>query len=284
MTRCEVNRAFDELTENSQRPERACQRGQQRTTRPVLTRRTTLTLLAMAAERAIGAEPTTFILVPGAWHGAWAFSRVAPLLERAGHRVEAVTLPGLAERKEALSTAHLDDHVADVVARLERASNVVLLGHSYAGVVVMPAAARAPHRVKRLVLLDAFIAEPGKSMLAMMKPSYSESWRVKAKAVSKGVWVPPMLDAKAMGVTDPKDVKWVDSMLTPHPMATLEEAASFDPAALKGLEKRFLWCARYAGFKRYAELARQAGWDVRELDAGHDAMITAPQVVAAELT
>lgn len=241
-----------------------------------------LSLVALGAERAVGGEPLTFILVPGAWHGAWAFSRLTPLLERAGHRVEAATLPGLAERKAALSTARLADHVSDVMERIKTAQRVVLLGHSYAGVVVMPAAARLPARVELLVLLDAFIAEPGKSMLAMMKPAYSDSWRAKAKAVSNGVWVPPMLDAKAMGVTDPKDAKWVDSSLTPQPMATLEEATVFDPSALT-MKKRYLWCSRYPGFKRYADLARTSGWDVRELEAGHDAMITAPEAVASAL-
>jgi len=230
----------------------------------------------------VGGEPLTFILVPGAWHGAWAFSRLAPLLERAGHRVDAVTLPGLAERKTELSSAHLEDHISDVVERIKKASRVVLLGHSYAGVVVMPAAARLPAQVELLVLMDAFIAEPGKSMLAMMKQAYSDSWRAKAKAVSNGVWVPPMLDAKAMGVTDPKDAKWVDTSLTPHPMATLEEPAVFDPSALT-MKKRYLWCSRYPGFKRYADLARTSGWNVRELDAGHDAMITAPQALATAL-
>lgn len=245
-----------------------------------------LAMLAISAE-SVGGEPLTFVLVPGAWHGGWAFDRVRPLLEKLGQRVDAVTLPGLAERRAVVNASelHLADHVDEVVARVTRASGkVVLLGHSYAGVVVMPAAARVPERIARLVLLDAFLAEPGKSMLASMKPSYADSWRAKAKAVSNGRFVPPMLDAKAMGVTAPADVKWVDAQLTPHPMGTLEEPASFDPSALVSLEKRYVWCAKYPGFKRYAELAKAQGWEVRSLDAGHDAMITHPAELVAAIS
>lgn len=251
----------------------------------MLSRRAALWGAASLAAMARAGPARTFVLVPGAWHGGWAFSRLGPLLERGGHRVDAVTLPGLAERAAELTpTVRLATHVDDVVARIERAPGpVVLVGHSYAGVVVMPAAARVAERLERLVLLDAFVATPGASMLSLMKPSYAASWRAKAKSSSGGLSVPPMLDAKAMGVTDADDARWVNGQLTPHPLATLEEPAEFDPRALEPVPKRYLWCARYPGFKRYAELARRQGWDVRELDAGHDAMITAPDVVARAL-
>ncbi len=252
-----------------------------------MTRRDVLQLaVALTAQQGLAEIVRTFVLVPGAWHGAWAFERVAPLLEKAGHRVDAVTLPGLAERKAELTPSlHLADHVSEVVKRVERASGtVVLVGHSYAGVVVMPAAAKVKDRLERLVLLDAFLAEPGKSMLAQMNQKYSDSWRAKAKAVSNGLFVPPMLDAKAMGISTPKDVAWVDGKLTPHPMATLEEPAEFDASALASIPRRYVWCAKYPGFKRYADQAKAQGWEVRSLDAGHDAMITHPAELVAAIS
>lgn len=225
-------------------------------------------------------EPQTFILVPGAWHGGWAWDRVAKVLEASGHSVDAVTLPGVGSRRDEQAVT-LETHVKDVVTRLENAARpVVLVGHSYAGVVVMPAAARVPKKVARLVLLDAFIVEPGQSMLSLMKPSYSESWRKKAKEKL----VPPMLDAKAMGVTNEKDAAWVNSQLTPHPLATVEDAAQFEPKALEPLSKRYVWCAKYSGFKRYFERAKSLGWETRHVDAGHDAMIVAPNDVVAAIS
>lgn len=242
-----------------------------------------LAVTALTSRAASG--PRTFILVPGAWHGGWAFERLKLRLEAMGHVVEAVTLPGLAERKGELDASiRLSTHLDDVRARVERASGpVVLVGHSYAGVVVTPVAAALPDRVGRLVYLDAFIPKSGQSMLAMMKAEYSEKWRARAKAASNGLWVPPMLDAKAMGISDPKEATQVDARLTPHPMATLEDAVTFDEAALARVERRYVWCAKYPGFKRYADQARALGWTVRELAAGHDAVWTHPDETAAAL-
>lgn len=252
----------------------------------VISRRLVLQAGLLSAARGFASEPLTFVLVPGAWHGGWAFSRVKAVLEKAGHRVDAVTLPGLAEKKAELNgSIHLSTHVEHVVSRVKAAAGqVVLVGHSYAGVVVMPAAAAVPEKLARLVLLDAFIVEPGQSMLSLMKASYSESWRTKARAVSNGLWVPPMLDAKAMGVNDAKDAKWVDSQLTPHPMTTVEEPAQFDAKALEPLSKRYVWAAKYPGFKKYFEKAKTLGWETRQVDAGHDAMVVAPEATATALS
>ncbi|MCU0701734.1 MAG: alpha/beta hydrolase [Myxococcaceae bacterium] len=253
----------------------------------MLSRRTVVgTLMASSLTALAEARPLTFVLVPGAWHGGWAFERVGRLLEAQGHSVDAVTLPGLAERKGELDASiRLKSHIDDVRGRVERATTpVVLVGHSYAGMVVTPVAAALPARLARLVYLDAFIPTPGSSMLSLMKQAYSDKWRAKAKAVSQGLWVPPMLDAKAMGIGDPKDAALVDGRLTPHPMATLEDPVSFDEAALASVERRYVWCAKYPGFKRYADQARAKSWDVRELPAGHDAMWTHPEATAAALT
>jgi pimeloyl-ACP methyl ester carboxylesterase len=251
-----------------------------------ISRRVAVAGLVSHATVTLGAPaPLTFVLVPGAWHGAWAWARVAPLLEKEGHTVAAVSLPGLADRKAGLDDSiHLSSHVDDVVSRVRAATTkVVLVGHSYAGMVVAPAAAAEPSRLARLIFLDAFVPSPGQSMLSLMRQAYSDKWRARAKKDSAGLWVPPMLDAKAMGVVDPKDAAWVDGQLTNHPMATLEEPVQFDEQALAPVPKRYVWCARYPGFKSHAARVKAKGWDVRDLDAGHDAMVTAPSALAALL-
>src|ERR1700730_8635095 len=80
-----------------------------------------------------------FVLVHGAWHGAWCWRRVARLLTRAGHEVFTPTLTGLAERSHLLTPAiDLDTHIFDVVNEMtwQNLSNVVLVGHSYGGMVI----------------------------------------------------------------------------------------------------------------------------------------------------
>src|SRR4051794_12943980 len=110
---------------------------------------------------------TTYILVPGAWHGSWAFEAVVPLLERAGHTVHALTLTGLRpdDDNATVASANLDTHADDVVRLLDRAhiTNATLVGHSYAGMVIAAAADRADGRISRLVHLDAFVPRDGES-------------------------------------------------------------------------------------------------------------------------
>jgi pimeloyl-ACP methyl ester carboxylesterase len=109
----------------------------------------------------------TFVLVPGAWHGSWAFEAVVPLLERAGHTVHALTLTGLRPDDDnvTVATANLDTHADDVLRLLDRAhiTSATLVGHSYAGMVIAAAADRACGRVSRLVHLDAYVPRDGES-------------------------------------------------------------------------------------------------------------------------
>ncbi len=237
----------------------------------------------MAAAALAKDSAKTFVLVPGAWHGAWAWRTVEALLRARGHQVFSLTLTGLAERAHLLTAAvTLETHVIDVarVIEVEDLRDVVLVGHSYAGLVVTPAAARVAKRVRELVYLDAFVPKPGQSMLDLMKAKYSESWRERAKG---GLTVPPMLSAVAMGVPA-SEAAAIDAKLTPHPLATLEDKAQFDERALVPLAKRYIRCGAYAGFKPWAERAASWGWPVVTLETGHDAMLTAPQALADALT
>src|SRR5581483_5725011 len=106
---------------------------------------------------------STFVLVPGAWLGGWVFSPVATGLRERGHAVHPLSLPGLAERSF-MTDAGLADHVADVRAELSGLSDVILVGHSYAGIVVGQAAALEPERVLVTVFLDANLPVDGMSM------------------------------------------------------------------------------------------------------------------------
>src|SRR5215475_5865818 len=104
---------------------------------------------------------TTFVLIPGAWHGSWTFEAVTALLERAGHTVHALTLTGLRPDDDdaTVASANLDTHANDVVNLLDRAqiADATLVGHSYGGMVISAAADRAVGRISRLVHLDAYV-------------------------------------------------------------------------------------------------------------------------------
>jgi pimeloyl-ACP methyl ester carboxylesterase len=198
--------------------------------------------------------------------------------------VDAVTLAGLAERRDPNSDPRFVDHVEEIVARLSsQPASVVLVGHSYAGLVIGAAAARRPQSVALAVFLDAFIPKTGRSMLDLMRPDFADHWRARAQKESNGRWVPPMLSAKSMGILDAADARWVETKLTPHPMATLSDRLDFDERALASVRKRYVWCSRYGGFRRFFDEAKSLSWETQSIDAGHDAMVTHPETVAQAL-
>src|SRR3954452_14532986 len=122
----------------------------------------------------------TFVLVPGAWKGSWSFESVVPLLERAGQVVHAVTLTGLRpdDDEATVASANLDRHADDVLRVLDEAqvTSAVLVGHSYAGMVIAAAADRAGGRVDRLVHLDAYVPRDGESCWSSTSEAYREAF------------------------------------------------------------------------------------------------------------
>src|SRR5271157_3572081 len=111
-------------------------------------------------------ESRTFVLVHGAWHGGWCYSRVRKILARQGHEVFTPTLPGLGEHAHLFSPAiNASTHIEDVarLIEIENLSNVILVGHSYGGLVITGVADRVAERIAALVYIDAFVGEDGKS-------------------------------------------------------------------------------------------------------------------------
>src|SRR6202163_5032283 len=115
-----------------------------------------------------GGNPmATFALVHGAWFGGWCWQKVIPFLEAAGHEVYAPTHTGLAERASELSPeVGLDTHIQDIVALLEEKNlhGVILVGHSYGGMVITGVVDQVPERIAHLVYLDTFVPRDGDSM------------------------------------------------------------------------------------------------------------------------
>lgn len=228
----------------------------------------------------------TFVLVHGSWHGGWCWRKVVPLLRQAGHEVFAPSLSGLGERSHRLTRdVSLATHIHDVAELLqfEDLRDVILVGHSYAGMVITGVADKAAERLSQLVYLDAFVPESGQSGFDNMSPKIRESWRNHAAKGGEGWWVRPLLDAKAMGITDPADAAWVDARLRRMPIATFEQPVTFSEARLTKLARSYIWCSGFGGFGPTAKRVRERGWDVQELACGHDAMVAAPAELARAL-
>src|SRR5262252_3582649 len=112
----------------------------------------------------------TFLLVHGAWHGGWCWRRVSDLLEKQGHKVFAPTMTGLGERSHLLDARiNLATHIADIVnvIKWEKLDHIVLVGHSYGGVIICGVAEQMPQSIGSIVFLDAFVPASGDSLKAL---------------------------------------------------------------------------------------------------------------------
>jgi pimeloyl-ACP methyl ester carboxylesterase len=233
---------------------------------------------------------STFLLVHGAWHSGQCWERVTPLLESAGHRVLAPTLTGYGDKAHLLGPeVGLDTHVDDIVELIteEDLTDVVLVGHSYAGLVISSAANRIPDRIAHLVYLDAMVPEDGETAVDA-QPITRHLIDLAAKSES-GWRIPPMPEQPPpfglFGVTDPADVAWLRTLLSDQPVGCLQQPVHLDNPAVNTIPRTHIHCegAKPAGITRRPVPPVQpngAPAQVWELPTGHDCMITMP----AELT
>jgi pimeloyl-ACP methyl ester carboxylesterase len=136
-----------------------------------------------SAAQSSALKPSTVVLVHGAWHGGWCWTKLIPSLRAAGHQVFSPTLTGLGERSHLLSPeVNLTTHIKDTAAVLEYEDlhNVMLVGHSYGGMVITGVTSEASARLAHLVYLDAFLPENGKAVkdYAPLPPTRDDGWRV----------------------------------------------------------------------------------------------------------
>jgi pimeloyl-ACP methyl ester carboxylesterase len=216
----------------------------------------------------------TFVLVHGAWHGGWCWKKVTPLLISAARQVHAPTLTGLGERSHLLTPdINLKTHIDDVTSlfHYEDIHDVVLVGHSYGGMVVAGAAPAVASRLARVIYLDAFLPDDGKALQDYVQLSASgDAWRL-----------PPPGKPPRFGVRDPDDVAWMEARLTDQPRKTMTEPVRVSADISGRVPHTYILCSKSSHFVAAAERAKQRGFRYRELlSAGHDAMISQPAELA----
>ena len=227
----------------------------------------------------------TFVLVHGAWHGAWCWSRVRRALRAEGHEVFAPTLTGLADRSHLLSRdVDLSTHIDDVanLLRWEGLSDVVLCGHSYGGCVISGAADRAPQRIASLVYLDAFVLKDGESVHDALPPEARAGQLEGARAAGDGWKVPP-ISAEFFNV-NAADRAWVDAQCTPQPLATFQQPLRLTGALDAIADRSFIFASGWGPSPfHYYDDAKAAGWRTCDVPCGHDVMLDDPAFLTHEL-
>jgi pimeloyl-ACP methyl ester carboxylesterase len=223
----------------------------------------------------------TFVVAHGAWSSAWAWKKMRPLLRAAGHELWTPTYTGLGERAHLASPAvDLDTHIKDLVGVLEMEDlrDVVLIGHSYGGMVATGIADRARARIAQLVYLDAFVPRNGQSLLDLQDAGVRERMRALARTSGDGWRLPP----NPMPADTPAaDVAWAAGRRLPQPIKTFEQALRLDERMPP--PRSYIYC-RHIGatdvFRQFAERAqRESGWRYFEIDSSHNPHITAPQAL-----
>jgi pimeloyl-ACP methyl ester carboxylesterase len=226
----------------------------------------------------------TFVLVHGGFAGGWCWQEVTPVLHAAGHRVCCPTLTGLGERVHlARPDTDLETHVTDVVnvLRYDDLSEVILVGHSYGGMVIRGVVDRVPERITQLVYLDALVPEDGDSVFTMM-PSPLVAF---FQGLAASGWLITPADADAV---PPELATWERGRAAPQPLATLTQPLRLNGPVARHIQQHFIHCTDKADwaetgdpFARYAEHARgDPAWHLWTLPSRHDVAGWMPRELA----
>jgi pimeloyl-ACP methyl ester carboxylesterase len=233
-----------------------------------------------------------FVLVHGAFNGAWYWRGVTRYLRAEGHGVTAPTLTGSGERFHLLSReTSLGLHVEDVVQHLthEVDGEVILVGHSYGGAVVEGVATRSGRRAARLVFLDAVAPRDGESTSGTVGPEARA--QLKQLAGDGEGWLLQPFPPEVYGVTEPALVALLATHRHAHPMRTLVEALSLGGPAYPG-KRIYLRASDHASLEKFfgadplaAHVARaeRDGFDLDVVPGPHDAPLTDAEAVATAL-
>ena len=216
---------------------------------------------------------SVYVLVHGAWGGSFGWRKVRPLLQQAGHDVFTPSLTGLGERAHlATPEVNLTTHIQDVCNAIwyEDLSDIILVGHSYGGMVVTGVADRMPERIQHLVYLDAFLPADGQSLYDMGGGGQRDTtdWRVKPLQRNEDL-------------NDP-ETEWNRLRRVDHPRATLEEKIKLAaPLENRPFSLTYIVATGRPDpgelFDRIAEgLRGNERWTLREIAGGHGMIRTNP--------
>ena len=205
-----------------------------------------------------------YVIVHGAWGGSWAFKKADSLMTERAAVVYRPSLTGQGERVHLASLeVGLNTHINDVVNMIlfEDLHNVILIGHSYGGMVITGVADRVPERISKLIYLDAFVPEHGESVVSMQ--GARADWVM--KMASNGYLIPAWVKSDQ---APPKDV--------PHPLKTFTDTISLTNTKRLNLPTTYILTvakgvdASTDDFAPQAERAKKKGWPVLQMEADHN--------------
>ena len=230
----------------------------------------------------------TYVCLPGAWMGAWSWQFVLERLAAAGHDARALPFRGVGERAAELAP-DLDNDVflADTIATLECEDlrDIVLVGHSFGSLIAGLVTDRIPERIAHLVIIDGGIPQDGQSIFGRI-PKEIVAKRQKLVKQVNGTDVLPFAPVGSLIIDDPELAAWTHRQLTPHPLACYTKPIRLSHPAGNGRPTTYVACTkpRYpvsAGMHEKVQAMPHIRY--RPIEAGHNCIISAPDLVAREL-
>lgn len=205
-----------------------------------------------------------YVIVHGAWGGSWAFKKADSLMTAAGAVVYRPSLTGQGERVHLASLqVGLNTHIDDVVNMIlfEDLHNVILVGHSYGGMVITGVADRLSGRISKLIYLDAFVPDHGESVLTIQGPRADGLMKMASNGYLVPAWVKPTQEP-------PKDV--------PHPLKTFTDTISLTNTQRLAIPTTYILTVAKGtnpltdDFALQADRAKKKGWPIVQLEADHN--------------
>ena len=219
------------------------------------------------------------VVAHGAWSAGWAWKKLRPLMAARGHNLWTPTYTGLGERSHlAGHRVNLATHIIDIVQVLEMEdlTDVVLIGHSYGGMVATGVADRVPGRLQRVIYLDAFVPQDGDS-LASLTGQAEQAMRATAE---RGWKAPP----RPLPPDTPRaDLAWIAARRMSHPVECFLQPISLTGAGVH-LPRHYIYALKTDErdtFGRFHQRAQTTpGWTSHQIEASHNPHITVPETLA----
>ncbi len=223
---------------------------------------------------------SNFVLVHGGMIGGNCWKKVSNSLKEKQHTVSAPTLTGIGERKHlAHPSVDLKTHVEDVLNTIfyEELDDIILVGHSYGGMVITGVADKIPEKIKKLVYVAAVLPMNGESMFDAVGPEISSALFNSAQEYNK--WLVPPGTPQSYGIDIPEEVKWFNSMSTPHPLKSFQQKLFFKTSSFREMNKVYVRCLQDSALTSMATRAKDMQIPIYEIDTGHFPMLTYPDAL-----
>jgi pimeloyl-ACP methyl ester carboxylesterase len=241
-----------------------------------------------------GTDPAMarFVLVHGAFHGAWCWEPLVAELSSAGHAVVTLDLPGSGDDTTPIADVTLDAYARRICDRLaEQPEPVVLVGHSMGGVAITQAAARCPDRIARLVYVAAFLPGDGQSLVDLAQLPEGADDMVQANMVVEGEPPVATMPAEAAreafyGLCAPEQVAWATEQIRPQPVVPFITPVSLDGSEATRPPRAYIISAQDRAIPTALQrrlVADNPDLDVVELDADHSPFLSRTGELAAAL-